>query len=480
MEFEAGHRYTQDPSLAYGQQYFYHDRNIPFAVGHHGRINPRGYPFGVPFASPSRVRPTMNRDEANNEGGPARRRVPVACARCRKRKIRCSGDPGDASACGNCKAAGIDPSQCQFHRVGSGEATKVIDKITYHNNAAVAMQMYEGGAESMYPRTPYPQLDTKSTYPSVWPASCAENTSPVDAYSLEPSAYLAGQQAMATYPSNYRWSQSSKASLGNSYLEPDPVSGFNTQNLSVSYMSTNVRNNAPPEAGSPLNMTSLQISLPERHTSDAAVPQRQLPIPQPSPAQTTRNIVDQMQDRRLRSVQGAPNPLSSSTGFSRLPILCDDVPSTAATESSAAAPVSSSCPTDPVISYVTAVSAEDIPATSVENQPQINFSTSTLLDGLPASAVPTTYSNFRNYNLPTSSPDDPHETRPSPPTNVYGYSPSCSRRRVGDSRNDEALYSPRNTRQPRHQHSLENVQRDSLNNRSVPVERATTNLNRIY
>ncbi|RVD86741.1 uncharacterized protein DFL_005002 [Arthrobotrys flagrans] len=46
-----------------------------------------------------------------------RKRVNVACARCRKRKIRCSGDPGDSTGCQNCKLAGIVQGQCQFLRV---------------------------------------------------------------------------------------------------------------------------------------------------------------------------------------------------------------------------------------------------------------------------------------------------------------------------------------------------------------------------
>ena len=41
------------------------------------------------------------------------------CGRCRKRKIRCSGDPGDGTGCHNCKTSGTNPTQCQFLRVAS-------------------------------------------------------------------------------------------------------------------------------------------------------------------------------------------------------------------------------------------------------------------------------------------------------------------------------------------------------------------------
>ncbi|KAL2824767.1 hypothetical protein BDW59DRAFT_82372 [Aspergillus cavernicola] len=49
--------------------------------------------------------------------GPTRRRIPLACLRCRKRKIRCSGDAGDSRGCSNCRGAGN--TQCQFLRVNS-------------------------------------------------------------------------------------------------------------------------------------------------------------------------------------------------------------------------------------------------------------------------------------------------------------------------------------------------------------------------
>ncbi|RAL04346.1 uncharacterized protein BO80DRAFT_347438 [Aspergillus ibericus CBS 121593] len=46
-----------------------------------------------------------------------RRRIQVACNRCRKRKIKCSGDPGDGQGCSNCRTAGF--ASCQFLRVNS-------------------------------------------------------------------------------------------------------------------------------------------------------------------------------------------------------------------------------------------------------------------------------------------------------------------------------------------------------------------------
>ncbi|KAK4167880.1 hypothetical protein QBC43DRAFT_202884 [Cladorrhinum sp. PSN259] len=56
----------------------------------------------------------------SDSGTPQRKRIAVACGRCRKRKIRCSGDPGGGQPCTNCKNAGAEP--CQFLRVASREA----------------------------------------------------------------------------------------------------------------------------------------------------------------------------------------------------------------------------------------------------------------------------------------------------------------------------------------------------------------------
>ncbi|EGE82683.1 hypothetical protein BDDG_05627 [Blastomyces dermatitidis ATCC 18188] len=52
----------------------------------------------------------------NGGGTTTRRRIPVACGRCRRRKIKCSGDIGNGQ-CTNCRNAGTQ--SCQFLRVSS-------------------------------------------------------------------------------------------------------------------------------------------------------------------------------------------------------------------------------------------------------------------------------------------------------------------------------------------------------------------------
>ncbi|KAF4120069.1 Fungal Zn(2)-Cys(6) binuclear cluster domain [Geosmithia morbida] len=64
----------------------------------------------------------QHHSERNSEGSSSsqRKRIPVACGRCRKRKIRCSGDNGNGDPCINCLNAGINV--CQFLRMSSHDA----------------------------------------------------------------------------------------------------------------------------------------------------------------------------------------------------------------------------------------------------------------------------------------------------------------------------------------------------------------------
>ncbi|KAE8377446.1 hypothetical protein BDV26DRAFT_293170 [Aspergillus bertholletiae] len=55
--------------------------------------------------------------EGEKSRNATRRRIPVACNRCRKRKIKCSGDIGDGRGCSNCRTSGN--THCQFLRVNS-------------------------------------------------------------------------------------------------------------------------------------------------------------------------------------------------------------------------------------------------------------------------------------------------------------------------------------------------------------------------
>ncbi|KAI1322137.1 hypothetical protein F5Y16DRAFT_53115 [Xylariaceae sp. FL0255] len=75
------------------------------------------YPERRLYHSPHDSRSTIMTER--EESDQPRKRIAVACGRCRKRKIRCSGDPGNGAQCSNCKSAGYEP--CLFLRVSSTE-----------------------------------------------------------------------------------------------------------------------------------------------------------------------------------------------------------------------------------------------------------------------------------------------------------------------------------------------------------------------
>ncbi|KAI0440415.1 hypothetical protein F4803DRAFT_553075 [Xylaria telfairii] len=89
-----------------------------------------------------------------------RKRIAVACGRCRKRKIRCSGDPGNGGPCSNCKNAGYEP--CLFLRVSSQETPfKDTSEYTYNIDASRAYAHPRGNAVS--PMSPLPQYAHEMT-----------------------------------------------------------------------------------------------------------------------------------------------------------------------------------------------------------------------------------------------------------------------------------------------------------------------------
>ncbi|KAI1466240.1 uncharacterized protein F4812DRAFT_466033 [Daldinia caldariorum] len=89
------------------------------------------------YHSSQDVRSTAMTDrEIDSESSQPRKRIAVACGRCRKRKIRCSGDPGNGQPCSNCKNAGHEP--CLFLRVSSTETQLRNDGNEFGYNIEVA------------------------------------------------------------------------------------------------------------------------------------------------------------------------------------------------------------------------------------------------------------------------------------------------------------------------------------------------------
>ncbi|KAF1965026.1 hypothetical protein BU23DRAFT_575231 [Bimuria novae-zelandiae CBS 107.79] len=489
MEFERAYGYAPHTNIGYPIQYQYSGPNTVLAVSNGARVNARVCPVRAPIGN---ARPPHMRGgrEEDNESGQTRRRVAVACARCRKRKIRCSGDPGDGTGCQNCHSAGVDPKLCAFHRVGSGEASSMID---LHNLAQMAssntLMLYNPPANPARSRPlTYPSgLDTKSIYPqSAWYTSPynSEETSPMEAYGLDQSTTYLPNQSPITCSSSYGWSTDSKPAVNN---YPGHDSLYRAHGLP--YIQHNVRAAASSETLSN-SMTSLQLTLPERPHTRSGLPlsQRpQLPIPQPSPAQTSRNVVDQLQDQRLRSARAMGGSSFSSGGFIKplLPLHNDNDAQITATTEALAAQISTSTPistSDSVACYSGTLSAttDEVP---VSTAPQFNFSTSPLFDAMSAPAQPS-YSNFRDsqdYSKPANSPSTNSTTpmtRQISQNNLYSIGTSSSSRSslggngstlVSGHRYTPLAQSPNRTQ---HQTTLKNASNQSM----IPMCRTPTTI----
>ncbi|KAI0480001.1 hypothetical protein F4859DRAFT_456212 [Xylaria cf. heliscus] len=205
-----------------------------------------------------------------------RKRIAVACGRCRKRKIRCSGDPGNGGPCSNCKNAGHEP--CLFLRVSSQETPlKDTSEYTYNIDAARAYGNPRGAAVSpmsplpqyaqemtgdgltAYRQSTYPYTTSKGYYPNMsgWANTYQDdggvdyslNYSPYPIITQEPAPPLVSGYATAT-PYNTRKSvyvdpseTTPPYSYGNLVHRPAAVVGSSnsdTQGFSLSSMAASL------------------------------------------------------------------------------------------------------------------------------------------------------------------------------------------------------------------------------------------------
>jgi hypothetical protein len=390
------------------------------------------------------------------------------------------------------------------------------------------MPIYNTGPSPFYarsvPTSQYPQLETKNAYPHSWTIPYSEETSPVEAFNLDQSAAYTPNQNNLTNPygDNYRWSQSNRKPLHhghNAYLEQETSMPNSYSAHGLPYIQTNLQVTGS-EAQSPLNMASLHstlpISLPKRpqprqmQVPEASVSQRQLPMPQPSPAQSSRNVVDQLQDQRLRSVQVKDGSSLNNTNTYSKPAMTwntepnvSEIQENITTDASSAELMTQSTSSasvsgidDGLMGYIPVTTSDNEAITasssppSQQQQHQINFNTSTLLETMPTSVTTSTYSNFRNYTLPTCSSSEQLSilARQNSHNNLYNFSSDNASKRYsfGDHTNEAALvsgqrYTPLSQHHTQHAPGLEGLRRDGFETRHAPLHRASmSNLNRSY
>ncbi|KAI1258553.1 hypothetical protein F5Y18DRAFT_434198 [Xylariaceae sp. FL1019] len=265
-----------------------------------------------------------------------RKRIAVACGRCRKRKIRCSGDPGNGGPCQNCKNAGYEP--CLFLRVSSQE-TQLKDGSDYgynldaarpyaHSRATVshmgslspyAPEMPTG--DVLYRQTAYP-YGSKSYYPAVsgWANTYADDGG-VD-YGLnytypmmnqDSAPLVPGYGQYSTRKSSYVDPEPSSYSYGN--LVHRPATSSDSQNFSLSSMAT-----ALPSASERIvSSDRLHSHVNRTLTSSSSYRSDGQPAPYPSSKGSSGSSTNTMPDVGYTGLQSsfespysAPNTLPST------------------------------------------------------------------------------------------------------------------------------------------------------------------------
>ncbi|KAF1914299.1 hypothetical protein BDU57DRAFT_588657 [Ampelomyces quisqualis] len=501
MDYDLGRRYSPHHHLSY-PDYYYPDRDTPLALSLGVRSDPRAYNIGGPVGgSRGRVHLNTDHDEPLFESGPSRRRIAVACARCRKRKIKCSGDPGNGTGCTACKLAGVDMSSCQFHRVGSdSNVSKVME--THFMSQSLTNMASSGGMTPIYSgavidpsynrpiaNQAFTQLDTKPTFPSTWNVPYSEETSPVETYGLEQSSnYLSSAMPMMSsnvYGSTCRWTNPpSRASHQATNIFYDHANPYMTNGIPYTATTT------ATEPVSPLNMSSLRMTLPERphprlyRVKEGISPRRRLPMPQPNPAQTSRNALDNLQDQRLRSVKaGSTSSSGADTSFIKPPPSWNGI-DTSQSNGSNTAP--SNIPTQTPVSTGSALqflatAAVDNSSNESGNQSQLelNFSNPTLLDAMTVSAPHSQYSNFRETRnqFKSTPPSARHDSQ----TGSYSFSSDATSKRSSESGQSTdgcsivngRRYIPLSHLQTQASPTLANRQKESFMNRNMTPQRAS-------
>ncbi|TKA33294.1 hypothetical protein B0A50_00847 [Salinomyces thailandicus] len=285
-EYESSYRASQHRSSSTAG---YYDRPAPYsAYGSYGYHEPPRQELRPEYGGRPVTRALIHETEPELAPGTARRRIAVACSRCRRRKIKCSGDPGDGTGCQACRASGADVTACTFNRVGT-----IVPGVEAYPQAssAGAAPHSAGYATDGLPGNGWlgthhqpqqrPSLPTLHTRSSFLDGYDQYENSPVDSYTYASTAMPRQDSYASSYPGieNYRsWTSSSgpvSAPVSSSYYEQQPSYSFGSlQAPSYSQQGTGRLPSVTTDTFGSLNMSSLHSSLPA-HTAQ----ERRLPAP---------------------------------------------------------------------------------------------------------------------------------------------------------------------------------------------------------
>ncbi len=224
------------------------------------------------------------------------------CARCRRRKIRCSGDKGDGFGCDNCKSTG-KALECTFVRVRSNLGTGFYNALSILTSSKVLS--YPLGLEVRTSNEHLGQTAECSPNPNGMTCNFPQRFMPNSNWVNEPHPQAPEYNVYSTHSRAAPANQISIRSASTSAATPvdhnnSGFEGFAAQSqcctspshgLYSNISSSNMSNYAPSQAPycnmsdpghmnrtshglPPFGMTPLYSSLPTNATSD-----RQLPIP---------------------------------------------------------------------------------------------------------------------------------------------------------------------------------------------------------
>ncbi|KAF2139845.1 uncharacterized protein K452DRAFT_299830 [Aplosporella prunicola CBS 121167] len=264
------------------------------------------------------VPPPSVEPEPDTANGQPRRRIAVACARCRKRKIRCSGDPGNNTGCQNCRAAGADINQCQFNRVGSFAPTGPV--YNYPNAVASSPNLpltnsYHGSTGS-YPPHDKGILMARAYQP--YSAVAYSDDSPIESYGYQTPAPLPANDVFGSFfgaPDTLRqWNtMDQKPAPTSNGMCLDQANQGSYSSAQLPYLSTPVTRQpaVTTDSMAAFSMNSLQSSLMPAMTSiPSSLETRHLPVP------TATRMPSQIQtELPLRTLASSGTPSGSGIGI---------------------------------------------------------------------------------------------------------------------------------------------------------------------
>ncbi|QDS70686.1 hypothetical protein FKW77_001453 [Venturia effusa] len=254
-------------------------RALPLTMSYADRLPMRSAPIATPVE-----RHQLETDPESQGPNPQnRRRIAVACARCRKRKIKCSGDPGNGLGCQHCRAAGSEA--CNFFRVGSNAVLLQTEQGRSFDNSQAGMALLANAAS--YQQQEYPIRTRFPLRVAIGPSgqtSYLDSESPVESYGLSSSAVVPNHES---YPIYQMHDSSGRTYLSQSSYNPPTYSESPVQEASAapgyshpqgSYIDvTGARHQVISDSHGVFNVGSLQHSLPTPTTD------RKLPMPAQNP-----------------------------------------------------------------------------------------------------------------------------------------------------------------------------------------------------